>query len=578
MLVFLQGYDHLNKPKFMTKYLSFFLLILLSSQSFSQSHPTNYFQPPLDIPLILSGTFGELRSNHFHAGIDIKTQGASGLKVYAIADGYVSRIKVSPYGYGKAIYITHPNGYTSVYAHLMRYNDKINEFVKKSQYNKESYAIELFPKEEQFIVEKGDIIALSGNSGSSMAPHLHFEIRETATEFPQNGLHFGFDIKDDIPPIIGEIKIYNKTSDISEDFIRKVKGVKGKYYIKEPISVTSEIALGINTYDILNKARNKNGVYIIKLFVDSQMVYSHKMDEFGFHQTRYINSHLDYSDKISKNKKIHKCYLDPNNQLPIYYNLKDDGIIKLPKDSLVNAYFVVKDVYHNESKVDFKLINNRVTFKDTIKNKNVVSVFKYAWPGRFENSNVKLRYQKNSFYKNIEFEYQQELDTCQTCLSPTYKIHKNTTPVHKKLSISIKCNISDSLQSKSFIAEVNKNGNLIYKGGKFANGFVETKIKNFGNYTVSLDTLPPVIKGLNIYPGKQIKSSSLKMSIKDGMSGVKNYTAKIDGKWILMEYDPKNSRLTHYYDKNLTKGEHIFNLEVVDNKDNLKTYEAKFYY
>ena len=201
------------------------IFLLLTNLSYAQEIeiPKDYFRSPLDIPLVLSGTFGELRPNHFHAGIDLKTKGQSGLKIYSVADGYVSRIKVSPTGYGKAIYIKHPNGFTSVYAHIMRYNDKIEAIVKKEQYAKKSFAIEIFPEPNQISVKKGEIIALSGNSGSSFAPHLHFELRDTKTEKPQNGMHFGFNIKDNINPIIKEIKLYqnivieNVTNDIDEN-------------------------------------------------------------------------------------------------------------------------------------------------------------------------------------------------------------------------------------------------------------------------------------------------------------------------------------------------------------------------
>ena len=182
--------------------ISNFVSILLINISISAQNQSTNFHPPLDIPLLLSGTFGELRSNHFHAGIDIKTQGRSGLNVYAIEDGYVSRIKVSPWGYGKAIYITHPNGYTSVYAHLMRYHGKIQDFVIKNQYIEQSYSIELFPKEGEFLVKKGQVIGLSGNTGSSFAPHLHFEIRKSNNQKPQNVLHFNFDVKDNLPPLL----------------------------------------------------------------------------------------------------------------------------------------------------------------------------------------------------------------------------------------------------------------------------------------------------------------------------------------------------------------------------------------
>ena len=272
----------------MTRYLLILFTYTICLSSFSQNHPKDYFRSPLDIPLILSGTFGELRSNHFHAGIDLKTKGQSGLNVYAIADGYVSRIKVSPWGYGKAIYITHYNGYTSVYAHLMRYTGAIQDYVIDQQYLQKSYDIELFPDSLELKVQKGQIIGLSGNTGSSAAPHLHFEIRNSQNQYPQNGLQFGFDIKDDIPPIIKELKLYRQSKKTqingnNHDIILETKGENGLYMLDQNIEVSGPFSIGLNTYDLLNFASNKNGVFSIDVFVDSSLIYSHKMEEFGFH-------------------------------------------------------------------------------------------------------------------------------------------------------------------------------------------------------------------------------------------------------------------------------------------------------
>ena len=160
-------------------------LFFISVSMAQNSYPQDYFQSPLEIPLILSGTFAELRSNHFHSGLDIKTQQQSGLKVMAAASGFVSRIKVSHFGYGKALYITHPNGYTTVYAHLQNFNPEIDAYIKHRQYKNESYEIELFPKAGELLVNNGDIVAYSGNTGGSGGPHLHFEIRNKQ-EHPMN--------------------------------------------------------------------------------------------------------------------------------------------------------------------------------------------------------------------------------------------------------------------------------------------------------------------------------------------------------------------------------------------------------
>ena len=548
----------------------------------AQNHPTDYFQAPLDIPLILSGTFGELRNNHFHAGIDIKTKGASGHKVYAVADGYVSRIKVSPWGYGKALYITHPNGYTSVYAHLSKYHGSIGEYVRAAQYDKESFAIELFPRKDEFVVKKGDLVAFSGNSGSSAAPHLHFELRTSENEFPQNGLHFGFDIEDDIAPIIQEIKIQprGQKSQVNHQELGKFfKPIKDGniYKIEKPILVHGKVSVGIYTHDLLNGASNKNGVYSVNLNIDGNQIYFHKMDEFGFHETRYINSHIDYAEKQLSKKRIHSCYLEVNNNLSIYEHVEKNGVIEI--DSIHHGKFTIKDVYGNTSVLNFILeATDYLPQNKPQISAPVVATFPYQEANIYKNEGIEIHIPKKALYDSLEFQYRASLDNISNYFAPIHHVHNDNIALHKSYAISIENTVANKLKSKAFIGQIKKNGNLAYKGGKWVNNKLTTKLKSFGNFTVSVDTLSPTIKGLNIYPGKTMTSSTLRMIIKDEMSGIKSYRGEIDSKWILMEFDPKRALLTHYFDKDLSKGKHTFTLELEDERGNISEYKADFIY
>ena len=556
--------------------------MLFSLVSSGQEHPQD-FHPPLDIPLVLSGTFGELRSNHFHAGIDIKTQGQSGLKVYAIADGYISRIKVSPWGYGKAIYITHDNGYSSVYAHLMRYTGAIQDYVISSQYKNKSYDIELFPTKNELRVKKGEIIGLSGNTGSSAAPHLHFEIRNSQNQYPQNGLQFGFDITDNIPPVIKELKVYSKSKKTVidgdyEDKLYQVKGSGKNCYIDKTIEVSGLYALGVNTYDLLNKAKNKNGVYSIEVLLDSQLIYSHTMKEFGFHETRYINSHLDYYEKVTNKRKLHKCFLEPNNKLSIYDYVANKGIIN-PKNGTQKVVIRVKDVYENVSELNFKVkkseqISSDNNTKETVK---FTSIFPYEEHNTFGNELLSIEIPKYSLYDTLFFKYKAFEDSSDIFHSPIHCVHNEESTVHSPYALSVRTTVPDSLASKSYICKLNKKGKPNYVGGKYKDGKISVKTRLFGNFTVAIDTINPVVKGLNIYPGKTMKSSTLKMTIKDEESGVKTYSATINDEWVLMEYEPKSNKLTHYFKKDLKAGKHIFKLVVYDSVNNATEYQAVFY-
>lgn len=563
----------------MHKFILFIFLILFLQETTAQEHPQDYFRSPLDIPLVLSGTFGELRPNHFHAGVDFKTQGTSGLKIYAIADGYISRIKVSTSGYGKAIYLKHDNGYSSVYAHLMRYSGKIQNYVVEKQYEKQSYTIELFPKEDSIRVKKGDVIGLSGNTGSSFAPHLHFEIRNSKNQNPLNGLRFGLDVKDNISPIIKNLKIYSKSSNTqidgqNSDKLYKVTGKYGEYSIDDTIKVSGPYALGVHTYDLLNGANNKNGVYSIEVFIDDQLLYSHKMEEFAFHESRYINSHLDFREKTENNRKIHKCYIEPNNKLSIYDFVSNNGTIT-PHDSVQLVEVFVDDVHGNLSLLSFYV--EKVDFDESIPkdSMNFIKIFPFNKRNYFENEHITVDIPTNSLYDTLLFNYKMTFDT--TLLSPIHHIHYPSTATHYSYLIEIKTDIPSALQSKSFICKIDDSGKKSFIGGKYENGKISTKTKTFGKYSVTSDTVAPIVKGLNIYPGKNMKTSTLKMTIKDDFSGIKSYNAYIDGEWVLMEYEPKSDKLTHYFKKDLKAGKHIFKLVVTDKVDNSTTYEAEFY-
>ena len=300
-----------------------FVIIILVITLFPLKNFSQNYTSPLDFKLLLSGTFGELRSNHFHAGIDFKTQGVEGQNVRSIADGYISRIKVSTWGYGKVIYINHPEtGHTSVYAHLSSFNETINQFVKNEHYKRESFELDLYLKENEINVKQGEIIGLSGNTGGSNGAHLHFEIRETNNAHPINPLQYDFDVTDNIAPILKKIKLYAIDTTLINGYnsnkILDVMKLDEEYFLNENITVSGNFSLGIFTYDQADGAYNKNGVYSIKLYVDNEIYYSFQVDELNFNTTRFINAHIDYCEKIENQIKFHRCHKLPHNKLKNY--------------------------------------------------------------------------------------------------------------------------------------------------------------------------------------------------------------------------------------------------------------------
>ncbi|MEC7863940.1 MAG: M23 family metallopeptidase [Bacteroidota bacterium] len=561
---------------------SFLLIIILL---INQNVLAQIYVPPLDFEMLLSGTFGELRSNHFHAGIDIKTEGVEGQKVRAIANGYVSRIKVSTWGYGKVIYITHPQtGHTSVYAHLKKFSSKINDFVKKEHYKKERFEINFFPNKDALLITQGEIIALSGNSGGSSGAHLHFEIRDTKSERPINPLQFGFKIYDDITPILRNLKVYAFDTTLINGYnkskIYTISKRNNTHTINETPTINGNFALGIFTYDKSNNAYNKNGVYSIKLSIDSNTHYEFKADELDFNTTRYINAHIDYCEKQESKNKYHRCYKLPNNKLKNYSNLINNGIINF-NDTLTHQINIeVSDFYNNTSNIRFqvKSTNDPFLMRCPLPKDTITTSFKLKKPNMFNATDFKLYMHPNSLYEPLKFRYN-TTDSVEGVFGLVHHVHNNTVPVHKKYTLSIKANVPDKLISKTYIATTNMKGNFWYIGGDWVNGFLKTKTREFGDFCIIADTTKPEIRGLNIFPGKKFNTqTTIKLKIKDKESGIKSYRGEIDGKWILMDYDYKNNLLRFDIEQNISKGEHTFTLKVVDNIGNVSNYSAEFTY
>jgi hypothetical protein len=538
--------------------------------------PKNYFRSPLGIPLFLAGNFGELRANHFHGGLDMKTQGKEGFHIYAAADGYISRIKISPWGYGKTIYITHPNGYTTVYAHLQAYKGEIANQVKKHQYEKENWEMDWYPSDTLMKVKKGAIIALSGNTGGSGGPHIHFEIRETATEHPVNPLLFGFAIKDNIQPIIKSIVItpLNDTSYVNnkrqpQRFM--AVGNAGVYQLKYGtlINAYGEIGIGIETIDKLNGVSNRNGIYSIELTQDTTTIFKSEMKAFSFDESRALNSLIDYSYFLRKKVRYQRSYIQANNPLSIYTQHENNGIIEFSKADKMSFNYTVKDTYDNPSSLSFNINGNynKKLIQKVIK-ATVDTTFSYADSNYFEAQNINVSIPKNALYTHLALQYH-TADTIAGAITPTYFIHNEYTPLHKAIEVSIKVGrLSEYLRSKATIVHFNSKKKYYAKGGTWRNNSISAKSKTFGAFTVMLDTIPPQISPINIFANKNmIGNSSITVKISDNLSGVKSFRGSLDGKWVIMEYEAKKAKLFHTFDK-LPKGAHIFDLIVTDGVGN----------
>lgn len=566
-----------------------FFTIFFSINLRSQDYPQNYFRNPLDVPIRLSGNFGELRNNHFHAGLDLKTEQRTGLKIYAAAEGYVSRIKVSPYGYGTALYIRHPNGYTTTYGHLSKFSDEIAAYVKKAQYERERFEIELFPEATDLPVYKGQIVAYSGNSGGSAGPHLHFEIRNTANEHPINPLLFGFEIADTREPLIFSLHVYplNDTSTVngSHSPLRvNVVGGNGSYVLQSKIEVDGEIGFGIRGVDKMDHSGNTFGNYSIALLVENDTVYKTKMEEFAFHEGRYINSHIDYEYKWNTGRRVEQSFVDEGNKLRIYKKLTNRGHIVFDEEKTYPIQYVVEDAYGNTSKLNFEVHGKPQANPSNTSSTNVSNpkeeVYFFPWDQRntLMKDNILVDMPAGIMYHDIYFGFKVG-DTMPGAFTPTYWLHDYKVPLHSYYTISIKTEgLSPEQKSKALIVSTVNGRNKYAEGGKWNGDNISVRTRSFGGYTVVLDEDPPVIRPINIYNGASMKNKwSIHVRAYDRLSGINYYRGTVDGKWVLMEYDAKNDSFVYFFDERLGEGKHTFHFMVTDEVGNTANYTAEFY-
>lgn len=542
-------------------------------------YPQNYFRSPLDIPLYLSGSFGELRPNHFHSGLDIKTNAKEGYPVYAIADGYVSRIRVQTVGFGNSIYVTHPNGYVSVYAHLKSYAPKIAAEAKRKEYEKESFEMdEMYSEPTGIKVRKGELIAFTGNTGSSGGPHLHFEIRDAITEVTINPALFGMPIEDNIKPVFTGAYVYpTKGGTVNGQPLRvrlPVTGQLGYYRATEVVKVKGKIGFGIEAYDMHNGSRNHNGLYSTDLRIDGKTVFYADLEKFGFDETRYINSFIDYGERIRTKKDIQKSFVDDGNKLSIYKNVDKQGFVFFNDTATHKVEYIVRDAHGNVSTLSFSVKAENgarpplnTPFKPGI-------TFPFQKENSFKNAEIDVRIPAYSLYDTIDFEYASGAKPA-NAYSKIHHIHNKYIPIQIPVELSIMADNSIiPYKDKAVIVNERKRS----QGGNWVDGFVKTTIKEFGSFYVTLDTIAPSIKPITIAEGKNMAlNAAILIRIGDNLAGVKSYTAKIDGQWRLMSFDAKSGVLAHYFDERTAEGKHYFELTITDYKQNTSTYSATFY-
>ncbi|WP_157505055.1 M23 family metallopeptidase [Flavobacterium tegetincola] len=541
-------------------------------------YPKDYFKSPLDIRLNLSGSFGELRSNHFHTGLDFKTAQKEGLNVYAAADGYISRIKISTYGYGKAIYVTHPNGYTTVYGHLQKANGKIQDYIKNAHYKEKSFEIELFLKPDELVIKQGDIIAFSGNTGGSGGPHLHFEIRDTKSEKAINPLLFGFDalVKDTKEPVVSTLMAYpvgnNAVVNTSQEplAINYTKQADGTY-LADKILVNGAVGFGINAYDMFDFNYNKNGTYQVQSFLNGKQSFNYEFNTFAFDESRYINALLDYPRFKKTGVRIQRLFMINPYPLSIVKADKNNGIITVKPNMSTTYRIEVRDFNNNKVVINVPIQYSPLVAVTPNKIQQTPYFLKANNDNMYKKDNMSVFVEEGTFYEDFYLNFDVKEDTL--------TFHDGSVAAHKNFKVTIDNNsLSEEQKKKTFIASLDGRSKR-YNSTKVKDSTFTTYTKNMGKFFLTQDTTAPKIRAVNIAEGKYLNTqSSIVFTISDDLSGINSYNGYINGNWILFDYDYKKAQITYDFDNQFMKnGRNEFKLEVTDNVGNSTIFETHFF-
>lgn len=545
---------------------------------FSLATNAQEYANPLDGELILSGNFGEIRGNHFHSGLDFKTGGVEGKPVYAVADGFVSRIFVSGDGFGKAIYLEHPNGKTSVYGHLSDFNPDIARYVKQQQYAKESFELDLNLSASQFPIKKGQLIAKSGNSGGSGGPHVHFEIRETIGQIPENPLNYGFKVRDEKHPELQKLWIYNHAPNGHIEGLRTEKGFSvngstGKYSIGvDTIRAAGVLSLGVAAIDRFSAAQNVCGIYGMTVKVNGQTVHQQQIDKFPFSKKRMVNCHVDYGKRKTEKHFVYRTYIAPNNTLDLYPTIKNGGTTKIEPGKTYDVEVDVTDHVGNNSVFKFTILGQEQKGALLSNKENVTDIFYPQKENAFSNNSVRINIPAGCLYDTLKFKYDLK-PPCGECVSAVHSIGKlSDTPLDRSMTVSIKLNdVSEATAEKAVMVSFDSKGKPITEGGSTKWNWMTATTRSFGDYAVVVDSTAPILKPKNFKDQTStVGISRLEFTLSDNLSGVASVSGTLNGKWVLLEQDPKSNLLYYIKDERFINGQNTFRIKAIDKVGNVR--------
>ncbi|HVG13490.1 MAG TPA: M23 family metallopeptidase [Chitinophagaceae bacterium] len=554
--------------KFLTGFS--FCLLFLPLFIFAQSpnYPKGYFRNPLNIPMQLVANFGELRANHWHMGLDIRTLQRENLPVHAAAEGYIAKVKIEPGGFGRAIYINHPNGYTTLYAHLNNFSPELEQYIKAIQYKVESWAIEVAIPSDLFPVRKGDFIAFSGNTGGSQGPHVHFEIRDTKSDDCLNPLFFGFPIADAVPPTISRVAIYDRSKSIYAG-PPKIVGVKksGNSYSPAANSIvqvsTNKISFAITATDRLSNSANPNGIYSARLFMDDVLQSEFILDGINYNETRYLNAHIDYRYKATGGPYVQHLSRMPGDTSDVYANTPTDGVLQLNDSEIHKIRIECSDANGNVS-----VFNCGLQFVGGLGSSELPG------GGSFFPKNVNV-YESEAFelftseygvYDTVKITYTSAPNVIPNGVSEAHTFGSAAIPVHDSIRVRIKPTAAIGDIRKVIIRNISGTKTTVERV-TWQNGWVSAKFRQLGIFQVFIDTEPPTI---NAPPQLLNGSGRIVFIPRDNFKAIKNFRAELDGQWLRFTND-KGASYIYKVDEKLGPGEHELKVRIEDIAGNVTT-------
>ncbi len=540
-----------------------------------KNYPQGYFTWPVGATKALAANFGELRPNHYHMGFDCKTDKKQNLPVYAAADGYIAKIKIEPFGFGRAIYINHPNGLTTLYAHLNDFFPELEQYVKEQQYKQQSWQVFLDIPLSLFPVKKGQFIAYSGNTGGSQGPHTHFEIRDTKTEKVLNPSLFGFPITDNVPPVITKLAMYDRcisTFEQSPKFfaLKKQNGI----YVSSPaviITNTDEVSFAIAAFDTYTGSSNKNGIYEAVIYDNEVPVVGFQLDSISYDETRYLNAHIDYKLRSSGGPYVEHLSKLPGYNNSVYKTFSGDGVISLEDDSVHAIKIIVKDAYGNASTIRFSV--KRVpgsTKVKSAKNSFTPTEFVPGFVNVFDNNKINFYLRENALYDSLRFRYS---ETASATGYPVFQLHNASIPVHSFFSVKIKA--TSPLPGKMIMHRFARSKND-YAKAEEENDWYKASFREFGNFQLMIDTMPPVITPVGFKDGMNCsKLSRIVFVITDNTEEIEKFSATLDGNWLRFTND-KGRSFVYVFDEKCAPGEHELKITAEDQAGNIAEKVYKF--